>query len=97
MPGTLVVVGDTPAGESDPDGEATAALPEALLADATFAGDDAGVDTSESGTFVVIEVVIVVSRDPVPETMTTGVVTIVLGPVVGEEGVVVGAAAGAPG
>jgi len=96
MPGTLVVAGDTPAGESDPVGEAPAALPEALPAEGTFAGDVEGVDTSESGTFVVIEVVIVVSRDPVPETMTTGVVTIVLGPVVGEEGVVIGAATGAP-
>lgn len=92
MPATLVVAGDTP-----PVGEATAALPEALPAEGTFVGDVEGVDTSESGTFVVIEVVIVVSRDPVPETMTTGVVTIVLGPVVEEEGVVIGAVTGAPG
>jgi len=96
MPATLVVVGETPAGDSDPYGEATTALPEALPAEGTFAGDVEGVDTSESGTFVVIEVVIVVSRDPVPETMTTGVVTIVLGPGVEEEGIVTGAATGAP-
>jgi len=95
MPATLVVVGDAPAGGFDAAG-VTTALPEALPAEGTFAGDVEGVETSESGTFVVIEVVIVVSRDPVPETMTTGVVTIVLGPGVEEEGVVIGAATGAP-
>ena len=95
VPGPVMPAGDEPAGALG-DAGGGSALSEALPADGTFAGEVEGVETSEIGTFVVNSVVRVVSREPVPETMTTGVVTIVLRSGVGEEGFVIGAAVGAP-
>jgi len=91
MPGTLPDGEGLPAveGEVLPAGEvlplllvaAGAELPEGEAAADPGVEEERG-ETSEIGFSVVIEVVKVVAREPVPETMTTGVVTIVSGPVV---------------
>jgi len=53
VPGPVMPAGVSPACELS-DVAGTAALPEALPADGTLAGDVEGVETSEIGTFVVI-------------------------------------------